>query len=142
MRFRRDLFRFLRGVAKQEGAGISWGFSPRDKKYPRIVLRWTGDNPEHHTRGGCNFSTASVQITAYARATQDRTAHEVADDVADALSAKLNDYYGPCEGSFIHSAELEDRYQIEEQPNDKGGWIAGTVLEFNIAHGMAGRATA
>ncbi len=134
---RRDLFQFLRGVAKQEDAGISWGFSADDAKYPRIVLRLSGDTPEHHTRGRSNFAVADVQATVYAKASQTRSASRVADTIADLIVDKLDGYVGPLGAdTFCASAELESRYQVEEQPVNSGEWIFGVVLEFNISHGV------
>ena len=141
MSLRFDLFQFLRGIAKQEKAGISWGFSDDKKPYPRIVLRLTGDSPEHHTRGACDFSTANVQITAYAKKEQTRSAHRVAESIARAIAVKLDGYHGPMEGTFCHSSELTERYQVEEQLAGKGGWLFGMVLEFTITHGVSVQAT-
>jgi len=134
---RRDLFQFLRGAAKRHDAGISWGFSADDKKYPRIVLRLTSSSPDHHTRGRSGFNEATVQATVYAKAEQNRSASTVADRIADTVAETLDGYTGPIgESTFLASSELTSRFQVEEQPIDGGEWIFGIVLEFDISHGV------
>lgn len=141
MSFKRDLFHFLRGVAKRSGAGISWGYSPDESGYPRIVLRRTGGHPEMHTRGESGMTSSDVQIACYAVKDQGRSAAKRAGQLADGVRAALSGFVGPMGETFIYSAHMREQFDAEEQPLAKGDWVLGVIQEYEIVHGESVGAT-